>query len=180
MDTKRDNLPTEMSPNPPSPRDEPQADGAGTTAPASQELEEIRDKYLRLAAEYENFRKRAQRERQDTWSRAQAELAKQFVDVLDDISRFAHIDMATVDPATVVSGVEMVERKLLKTLGAAGFQVVSPIDQAFDPALHEAVGTMPALSPEDDHVVGQVFQPGYTFNGQLLRPARVSVKQWAK
>ena len=48
----------------------------------------------------------------------------------------------------------------------------------FDPTLHEAVTTEPALSPEDDHTVAKVFQPGYRFNGQLLRPARVVVKQW--
>ena len=82
------------------------------------------------------------------------------------------------DPATLVQGVEMVERKFMKSLGAAGLQVVDPVDQTFDPAVHEAVTTEPALSPEDDHVVSKVFQVGYLFNGQLLRPARVVVKQW--
>jgi molecular chaperone GrpE len=180
MDAKQDHFPTETAADDPARTD--QADGATTPAASSadQQIQELRDKYLRVAAEYDNFRKRVQRERQDTSSRAQAELAKHFVDVIDDIARFAHLDAATVDPATVVSGVEMVERKLLKALGAAGFQVITPVDQAFDPALHEAVGTMPALSREDDHVVGQVFQPGYMFNGQLLRPARVVVKQWTK
>jgi molecular chaperone GrpE len=56
--------------------------------------------------------------------------------------------------------------------------VINPLDQTFDPTLHEAVATEPALSPEDDHTVARVFQPGYRFNGQLLRPARVVVKQW--
>jgi molecular chaperone GrpE len=63
-------------------------------------------------------------------------------------------------------------------LAAAGLEVIDPVDQAFDPALHEAIATEPALSPEDDHVVAQVYQPGYVFAGQLLRPARVVVKQW--
>ena len=52
------------------------------------------------------------------------------------------------------------------------------MNQTFDPTLHEAVATEPALSPEDDHVVARVYQVGYLFNGQLLRPARVVVKQW--
>jgi len=90
----------------------------------------------------------------------------------------AHIDPATVDAGTIQHGAEIAERKLLKALQGAGLQLISPLDQAFDPALHEAVGTEPALSPEDDHVVAQVYQPGYVFNGQLLRPARVVVKQW--
>ena len=142
------------------------------------ELSAERDKYLRLAAEYDNYRKRTARERGELTSRAQADLTKHLIDALDDLGRFAHVDPATVDPVTLAQGVEMVERKFLKSLGTAGLQVINPIDQTFDPALHEAVTTEPALSPEDDHVVSRVFQVGYLFNGQLLRPARVVVKQW--
>jgi molecular chaperone GrpE len=173
MDTDRSN-----SPAPPD-AGEPEPDQGTSVAPGAEaQLDEQRDKYLRLAAEYDNFRKRTLRERQDAGARAQAELAKHFIDALDDLARFAHIDPATVDPATVVHGVELVERKLLKALAAVGLQVIDPVNQTFDPALHEAVSTTPALSPEDDHVVAQVYQPGYVFNGQLLRPARVVVKQW--
>ena len=70
------------------------------------------------------------------------------------------------------------EKKLQKTLGSLGLEVVNPVDEPFDPALHEAVMTEPAASPEDDHLIARVFQLGYLFNGQLLRPARVVVKQW--
>lgn len=143
-----------------------------------QELEAQRDKYLRLAAEYDNYRKRSIKERQEAGVRSQADLVKQLIDGLDDLARFAHVDPATVDATTVVQGAEMVEKKMLKTLGAAGLQVVNPVDQTFDPALHEAVGTEPAVAREDDHVVARVYQLGYVFNGQLLRPARVVVKQW--
>jgi len=150
----------------------------GVTPPVSSELVEQREKYLRLAAEYDNYRKRTARERQEAGARGQADMVKQLIDPLDDLSRFAHLDAATVDAATVVQGAELVERKMLKALTAAGLQVIDPVDQAFDPALHEAVATEPALSPEDDHVVARVYQPGYIFAGQLLRPARVVVKQW--
>jgi molecular chaperone GrpE len=141
-------------------------------------LDEQRDKYLRLAAEFENYRRRATKERQEAGARAQADLARQLIDALDDIARFAHVDPTTVDAATVVQGVDMVEKKMLKALGGAGLQVVNPLDQPFDPAVHEAVATEPALSPEDDHMVARVYQPGYVFGSQLLRPARVVVKQW--
>jgi molecular chaperone GrpE len=145
---------------------------------AERELAEQRDKYLRLAAEYDNFRKRALRERQEAGQRGQAELVKQLVDALDDLARFAHVDPSTVDAATVVQGAELVEKKLLKTLTAAGLTVINPLDEPFDPALHEAVATEPALSREDDHMVSRVYQSGYQFGSQLLRPARVVVKQW--
>jgi molecular chaperone GrpE len=141
-------------------------------------LEEQREKYLRLAAEYDNFRKRTVRERQEAGWRAMAEMARGLLEPLDDLARFAHVDPATVDAATVVQGAEMVEKKLLKSLAGHGLEVVNPLDHPFDPALHEAVSTEPALSPEDDHMVGRVYQVGYLFNGQLLRPARVVVKQW--
>ena len=155
-----------------------QAEGAPAAEEAQRQLEEQRDKYLRLAAEYDNYRKRASRERAEAGTRAQADFVRHFIDALDDLARFAHLDPASVDSATVVQGVEMVEKKFLKALANAGLEVVNPVDQPFDPARHEAVMTEPALSPEDDHMVARVFQPGYLFNGQLLRPARVVVKQW--
>jgi len=137
-----------------------------------------RDKYLRLAAEYDNYRKRSAKERTDAGARAQADLVRQLVEALDDVARFAHVDPATTDAATVVQGVDMVEKKLLKTLGNAGLEVINPVGETFDPALHEAVATEPTSAREDDHVVSRVYQPGYVFKSQLLRPARVVVKQW--
>jgi molecular chaperone GrpE len=145
---------------------------------AQRALADQRDKFLRLAAEYDNYRKRTTRERQEAGARAQGELVKQLLDALDDLGRFAHVDPATVDAATVVHGVELVERKLLKALGAAGMEVVNPLDEPFNPERHEAVATEPTPSREDDHIVSRVYQHGYLFNGQLLRPARVVVKQW--
>lgn len=158
------------------------ADPAPSRSTQAGELErrvaEAQDKYLRLAAEYDNFRKRNARERGELTSRAQADLVRQLLDPLDDLARFAHVDPATVEAATIVQGADMVEKKLLKVLAAAGLEAVDPVNQTFDPKMHEAVATEPALSPEDDHVVSRVYQAGYLFNGQLLRPARVVVKQW--
>lgn len=137
-----------------------------------------RERYLRLAAEYDNYRKRAARERTEAGARAQADLVRELIDALDDVARFAHVDPATTDAATVVQGVDMVEKKLLKALGNAGLEVINPVGETFDPAVQEAVATEPTSAREDDHVVSRVYQPGYVFKGQLLRPARVVVKQW--
>jgi len=157
--------------------EEDDATDSGPVAP-DRALADQQEKYLRLAAEYDNYRKRAVRERQEASVRGQAELLRGLIDPLDDLSRFAHVDPATTDTKTVVDGVAMVERKMLKTLASIGVEVINPVDQTFDPATMEAVATETALSPEDDHVVAKVYQPGYLFNGQLLRPARVVVKQW--
>lgn len=170
---------------PTAPADEVNADPAdaaisdtGVTEQTPRELDEQRDKYLRLAAEYDNFRKRATREREESRHRAQGDLVVGLLDALDDLARFAHLDPTTTESKTVVDGAELVERKLLKSLAGHGLEIIDPTDQPFDPAVHEAVQTEPALSREDDHTVSRVFQRGYLFNGRLLRPARVVVKQW--
>jgi molecular chaperone GrpE len=154
------------------------ADPAPEAGPADSDSTTERDRYLRLAAEYDNYRKRSAKERQDAGSRAQADLVRQMVEALDDVARFAHIDPATTDSTTIVQGVDMVEKKLLKALGNAGLEIINPVGETFDPALHEAVATEPTSAREDDHVVSRVYQPGYIFKSQLLRPARVVVKQW--
>ena len=172
----------------------PQGDGFETAPPASpadaagaggvisgeelqRQVDEHRDRHIRLAAEFDNYKRRSARERLEAGARAQAELVKHLIDALDDLGRFAHVDPASTDAVTVVQGVEMVERKLLKALGAAGLEVVDPAGQPFDPSRHEAVSTEPATSADDDHQVARVYQLGYVFGGQLLRPARVVVKQ---
>lgn len=146
--------------------------------PADGELQTESERYLRLAAEYDNFRKRSTKERLEAGGRAQAELVRRLVDALDDIGRFAHVDPSTTDATTVVQGVEMVEKKLLRELGALGLEILNPVDQPFDPAVHEAVATESTPAKEDDHMVARVYQSGYLFQGQLIRPARVVVKQW--
>jgi len=154
------------------------SDATPESGPDAAEAGLWKDRHLRLAAEYDNFRKRTTKERAEAWSRAQAELVAQLADALDDLSRFAHIDPAEIDSRTLHEGVDLVERKMWKALDAAG---VSRIDQAgvpFDPNIHEAVTTQPAAKPEQDHTVGQVVQPGYKMRDTLLRPARVVVLTW--
>ena len=99
------------------------------------------------------------------------------LDPLDDIAHFAYVDPEVTESTTVVEGVALVEKKLDKALRSAGLEALNPKDEKFDPALHEAVATEPASTKEEDGTVSQVYQVGYTFKGQLLRPARVVVRQ---
>jgi molecular chaperone GrpE len=171
----------------------PQADGGDAVAadavavpsaerrapsPAVPDLDDLNDKYLRLAAEYENFRKRTAKERLDHTARAQGDLVKAFIDSLDDLARVIAHGPGAQDAKTVLDAVEVVDKKLMRALADAGLEILHPVGQPFDPEQHEAVSTTPAAAPEEDHLVAQVFQPGYRFKGQLLRPARVLVKQW--
>lgn len=153
-------------------------EGALIAGVLERELADAKDKYVRLMAEFDNFRRRTVRERQEAEHRGMGNMLRGMLEMLDDLSRFAHLDPATVDSKTVVDGVQMVEKKLLKSLSGHGLEVVDPRDQPFDPAVHEAITTTPATTAEEDHLIAQVFQVGYVFNGTLLRPARVVVRQW--
>jgi molecular chaperone GrpE len=141
-------------------------------------LEAQRERYMRLAAEFDNYRKRTAKEAQQARARGQGDLIRTLLDSLDDLTRFAHVDPATTDCTTLVTGVELVEKNMMKAFVAAGVEVIDPVEMPFDPNLHEAVSTQAAETPDEDHMVGQVYQRGYMLNGQLLRPARVVVKQY--
>src|SRR5256884_644358 len=137
-----------------------------------------KDTYLRLAAEYDNFRKRTLKERTEVWSKAQADLVQRLVDALDDLARFAHIEPSAETAKTIHEGVDLVERKIWKELEAAGVRRVDQVGVPFDPNLHEAVTTAPASAPEEDHTVGAVLQAGYPLRGGPLPPARGTARSW--
>lgn len=152
------------------------AEPGGERADLENELAAWKDRHLRLAAEYDNFRKRAARERDELRTRAQGDLARRLLEALDDLGRVAHLDPAATAAPDVIAGVELVERKVLRELAGAGLEAVGATDVPFDPAVHEAIATVAAGSADQDHTVAAVFQPGYRFNGMLLRPARVQVR----
>jgi molecular chaperone GrpE len=138
------------------------------------DLAELKDRHLRLAAEFDNYRKRSSRERAELADRAQASFVAKLLDVLDDLDRLVASDSAT-PLAALREGLSAVDRKLWKELQDAGVERIDPVGTAFDPALHEAVSTTPAPDRANDHVVSATFQPGYRFKGALIRPARVQV-----
>lgn len=157
----------------------PAAGGAEAVAPRLEDqTAELTDKYLRLAAEFDNFRKRSAKERSEIWGRAQAALLERLVDALDDLARFAHVDPTQTDAKTIHDGVDMVERKIWKELETAGVRRVDQAGVPFDPHVHEAVTTRPAATPAQDHTVGAVLQAGYKLGDALIRPARVVVLAW--
>ncbi len=160
------------------PTDEGAVAAASVVTRLEAQLAEQQDKHLRLLADFDNFRKRAVREREQASHHGQGVVIRGLLEGLDDLARCAALDAASVDAATVLDGVRLVEQKLLKSLAGHGLERVDPVGRPFDPALHEALTTTPAARAEDDELVSQVYQVGYVFNGQLLRPARVVVAQW--
>ncbi len=140
-----------------------------------EQYQESQDRMLRLAAEYDNFRKRVARERTELADRAQAAMVIRLLEVLDDLDRLAEQELQTADRQVVHEALLLVDRKLRKELGASGLERIDPTGDRFDPSLHEAVSVLPPPTPEQDDQVAQTFQAGYRFKGALVRPARVQV-----
>ena len=139
------------------------------------ELQELNDRYLRLAAEFDNYRKRVARDRAEYRERSQAELLRDVLEAIDDLGRVTDMTADHANVSDVIQGVEMVERKLLDELTRAGMQRLGERGEVFNPHQHEAVGSLPTQEAALDGTVAEVLQAGYRFGGALLRPARVIV-----
>ncbi len=142
----------------------------------TKELEEANDRHLRLQAEFENFRRRTLKEKQESLQYGQQNLVKDLLSAVDNLERaLGHVEQsADADLQSVLQGVELVHRELLAALGKHGVTVVDPEGEDFDPAYHEAMGQVPSDQVAPNGVV-QVLQKGYLLKDRMLRPARVLV-----
>jgi molecular chaperone GrpE len=150
---------------------------SAASAAGGDELSSLRDRHLRLAAEFDNYRKRVERERADNIARAQAQVLERLLEPLDDLARIADFDPATTASGALHEGAEMVERKFLRAMEALGVEEIDAAGKPFDPTIHEALTTVPTDDEAEDNTVAQVFQKGYRLKGVLLRPARVVVRK---
>ncbi len=147
-------------------------------ADLEKQVVEWKDRALRTAADMDNYRRRAIRERDEALGRGQSEVLNRIIEVVDDLARVAHLDPANTTSQALHEGMLAIERKFQRMLEASGVERIDPAGAVFDPTAHEAVTMMPAPGPEADNTVGAVFQPGYRLRGTLLRPARVAVMRW--
>lgn len=138
-------------------------------------LKEINDKYLRLAAEFDNYRKRMAKEKIDWIRNASEELIIHLLEVLDDTDRAVQQMEQTEDPKMIKEGVHLVFQKLRKKLESKGLEEIPAINEPFDTDLHEAITEIPA--PTEDlkgKVVDQVSK-GYKLNDKVIRHSKVVV-----
>jgi molecular chaperone GrpE len=140
------------------------------------ERDDLADQLLRKRAEFDNFRRRVERERQAAGAEAVAELLKDLVPTLDNLDRA--LDTRGGDADTVRQGVEMIRRGLLSLLEARGVVVEDPTGEPFDPVRHQALSHEPAPGHPEGTVV-EVYQKGYSYKDRLLRPALVKVAKAA-
>lgn len=154
--------------------DEPAGAGeaAGDATKLREEFAALREQYLRKLADFENYRKRQEREMVDFRRHANADLVRDLLSVVDNLERAVE---AAGDPGDAVrDGVELVLRQMKDLLARHGVQEVDPEGDPFEPALHEAIQRQESAEVEQNTVV-QVLQKGYLLHERLLRPAMVVV-----
>jgi molecular chaperone GrpE len=139
------------------------------------ELAEAKDKYLRLAAEFENYKRRTSRERIELIQTAGRDIIQSLLEVVDDTDRaISNLDKAN-DVVQVKEGVMLVFNKLKATLQSKGLKMMEAQGADFDPELHEAITEIPAGDPSMSGKVMDVITPGYYLNDKLIRHAKVIV-----
>lgn len=138
------------------------------------ERDALQDRYLRLAAEYENFRKRNAREWEEQRKRASADVLRQVLDIADNLQRA--LEVQPDDAEGLQKGVELIHQQLQAFLGRFGIERMEAKGTPFDPTRHDAVLLVDTEEVDSQHVV-DVVQNGYTLHGEVLRPARVAVSR---
>ena len=135
------------------------------------EKAELQERLLRARAEFENARRRYERERLEYLQFAAMDLVRDMLPILDDFERALKVDTADRDYA---KGVELIYQRMADTLKKLGLEPIETAGQQFDPNLHQAVERVQTEDAEDQAILGE-FQRGYNFKGKLLRPAMVRV-----
>jgi molecular chaperone GrpE len=145
----------------------------GKIAELESAVAETRDKYLRLAADFDNYKKRIRQEQLETIQHASADLIGRVLPVLDDLQKALDHTPADVD-ASWVKGLELSVRKLEEVLGTHGLEPIDSVGARFDPKLHEAVGHEESSEHPEDTVVSELRR-GYRIRDRVVRPALVKV-----
>lgn len=154
--------------------DAPAEPPAADEEPAPSEADILKDRLLRLQADFDNYKKRQLRERQDWIASANADILRELLPVLDNFERGLQSATATPENQAIVEGFSMIFDQLKALLGKFDVAEVPTDGQPFDPAVHEAITTMPSADIPEGHIV-TAARRGYTLAGKLLRAAQVVV-----
>lgn len=144
-------------------------------AEAQKEIEELKDRYLRTAAEFDNYKKRTLREKADLILNGGVKTVTAILPILDDFERA--IADKSEDPKVIKEGMQMIFNKFVKTLESLGVKEIDTKDQDFNTDYHEAVAMVPGMGDDKKGKVIDCVQTGYTMNDKVIRHAKVAVGQ---
>lgn len=155
---------------------EPSSDLAAQLDAKARECSEEKERYLRLYAEFENYKKRAQREQQDYTKFAAEKVIRELLPVVDNLERaLAHAGSAGAD-VSIRDGLALIVRQFLDALQKCGCEPIDAVGKPFDPAFHQALSQVESSEHTPDTVVEEV-QRGYLLHGRILRPSLVMVSK---
>jgi molecular chaperone GrpE len=162
--------------NEPPENSEPSADArvADALAATIEECKGLNNKYLRLAAEFENYKRLAQRDQREQIKFGNEQLLKELLPVVDNMERAIRASRDNGESVALVQGVDLTLKQLSAALAKFGVQAVETIGQPFDPSAHQAVAHVPSDTVPSNHIVDE-FQKGYRLHDRILRAAMVSV-----
>ena len=152
-------------------RSEAELDAKAAEALVAAERDEYLGALQRLQADFDNFRKRSERERSEYLQFAAMDSVKELLPILDDFERALKVEAPSSDYA---KGVEMIYGRMLDAMKKLGLEPIDTAGKAFDPHLHQAIERVETKDAADNSILGE-FQRGYFFKGKLLRPAMVRV-----
>ncbi|MBR4728685.1 MAG: nucleotide exchange factor GrpE [Prevotella sp.] len=144
---------------------------------AQQEAADLKDKWLRSVAEFENYRKRTLKERAELILNGGEKFITAILPVLDDMERAIANGEKTDDPEVLREGMTLIYQKFMKTLEAQGVSKIDTIDADFDTDVHEAVAMVPGMGDDKKGKVIDYLQQGYKLNDKVIRHAKVAVGQ---
>ncbi len=153
---------------------EEQSEQTDKTAAAADEAAEWKDKYMRLSAEFDNYRKRTLKEKMDLIESGGEDVIKSMLAVMDDFERALAAMQSATDVASVKEGVELIQHKMCEALKAKGVSKIEAVGQPLDTDLHEAVAKFPAGDDKKGLVI-DVVQQGYKLKEKVIRYAKVVV-----
>lgn len=138
------------------------------------EAERAKEQYMLAVADFDNFRKRVQREKEEIVCFANEKLILDLLPILDNLQRALSMELDKAGTESILEGVRMVTDQLHTVLGACGLEPVNAVGGPFDPQYHEAVGVLPSDEHDEGTVISEL-QKGYSLKGRILRPSVVHV-----
>ena len=142
-----------------------------------QALEDYKDKYLRLSAEFDNYRKRTMKEKAELIKNGGEKAISAILPILDDLERALQNMQKADDVKAMYEGIDLIHQKFLKNLGHEGLEKMNPVGEAFDTDFHEAIALVPAPEEAQKGKVLDCVQTGYKLNDKVIRHAKVVVAQ---
>lgn len=138
------------------------------------DLNDLRQTLMRRQADFENYRKRVEKERAEDSRRATARVVEGLIPIIDGFEHALAAHREAAEYETYRKGFELIYKQLLDNVTRLGVERLDPLGKQFDPHLHQAMDRTETVDHEDGQIL-QVFQPGYVFHGRVLRPAMVRV-----